>query len=261
MSNLYLYFSGTGNTKYVVKKFATLYEDNNQYTVQSIEHTDFNYEDSIKKADIVVIAYPIHDSMIPFIMKEFIEEYMESFRNKKIITIATQLLFSGDGGALVYRKLKKVNVELLHSIHVNMPSNLTDVSIFKNLPLSQTGPKVKKADEKIEKVIKMIKSRKKIKDGRRFYSWFSGFFTQRLWGKLFLQSLRSKIKIDHDACINCNKCVEVCPVTNLRSENGKIEQNGICTWCYRCINTCPKQAITLFTKKAPKVQYIRKDYN
>lgn len=261
MNNLYLYFSGTGNTKYVVNKFSSLYEETDDYLVQSIEHKDFNYEQKIKEANMVFIAYPIYDSMLPFIMKEFLDEYRKSFRDKSIITIVTQMLFSGDGGALAYRKLKRVNVKLIHSIHINMPSNLTDVNIFKNISLGESGPKIKKADEKIKKTVLRIKSGKHIKDGRRFYSWFSGFFTQRIWGILFLRSLKSKIKVNHNACINCNLCVDNCPVDNLRFENGKIEQNGNCTWCYRCINSCPTKAITLFTKKAPKVQYIRKDYN
>jgi ferredoxin len=142
-----------------------------------------------------------------------------------------------------------------------MPSNISDVKIFQSLPLSETSKKVSKADQKINSVITRIRQGKTIKDGCRFYSWFLGFFTQRLWGLLFLKSLRSKIKVNHDTCIHCNKCVEVCPMKNLRLENGKIMQNGVCTWCYRCINSCPQRSISLLTKKAPRFQYIRKDYN
>jgi ferredoxin/flavodoxin len=261
MKNLYLYFSGTGNTKYVIEKFSSLYENSDDFTIQSIEHKNIDYEKKIRQAELIIIAYPIYDSMIPFIMKEFLEKYIEAFRNKNIITLATQLLFSGDGGALASRLLKKVNTNLLHSIHVNMPSNLVDVKFFKNIPLSEADAKVKKADQKIERTVLKIKSGKTIRDGRKFYSWFLGFFTQRVWGILFLKPLRGKIKINHAKCIQCGICVNICPMDNLRLENGKIEQNKICTWCYRCINSCPEKAITLFTKQTPKVQYIRKDYN
>lgn len=261
MKNLYIYFSGTGNTKYVVEEFAKKLEESNPYDIYSIESKNVDFSDLIKQAKTITIGYPIYDSMIPFIMEDFLKENLDAFEHKAIITIVTQMLFSGDGGALAKRVLKKVHVDLLHSIHIKMPGNLTDVSFFKVIPTEASMPILKKADKKIDNVIKRIRKGKYIKDGRRIYSWFLGFFTQRVWGKLFLQSLRGKIKINHDTCITCKKCIQVCPMDNLYLEDNMIKQHGMCTWCYRCINSCPEKSISLFTKKPPKVQYIRKDYH
>ena len=36
---------------------------------------------------------------------------------------------------------------------------------------------------------------------------------------------------------------------------GKIEQNKQCTLCYRCVNACPKQAITVFIHSKVTRQY------
>lgn len=261
MKNLYLYFSGTGNTKYVVQKIIDKYEDGDDYLLQSIEYKNINYDELIIKADTIIIAYPIYDSMLPFIVSEFLEEHLQSFRNKKVIALCTQLLFSGDGGGLPYYILKKVKVNLLHSIHINMPSNLVDVRIFPNKPLSETEKKYDKAHIKIEKVVHKIKSGQSVKDGRRWYSRALGFFIQRAYGKAFLKKLRKSVKINHELCINCDKCVEICPMDNLFDENNTISQNGKCTLCYRCVNECPAKAISIFTKKPPKVQYTRHDYN
>jgi flavodoxin len=112
MKNLYLYFSGTGNTKYVVQRFIDLYEENDDYIMQSIEHKNIEYENLISNADTIILSYPIYDSMLPFIMSEFLEKYKQSFSNKDVITLCTQLLFSGDGGGLPYYILKEVGINV-----------------------------------------------------------------------------------------------------------------------------------------------------
>lgn len=261
MKHLYLYFSGTGNTRHAVYEFSSKFENDNDYHIQSIEYDDFEYDKAIKEAEIIIIAYPIHDSMLPYIMKDFLYKYMSSFKNKKIMTIATQLAFSGDGGALPYYILKKVNVKHLHSIHINMPNNLSDVPFFKMKTLDESKAFINKSNYKINEIVTRIQSGKTIRMGRKWYSWFLGFFTQRLWGILFIKSFRSKVKIDFDKCIHCNKCVKHCPTKNLTLVEGTIKIDKICTLCYRCINLCPTQAISLLLKSKPKKQYIQKDFN
>ena len=46
-----------------------------------------------------------------------------------------------------------------------------------------------------------------------------------------------------DACISCGKCVEGCPLRNIRLEDGKPQWGGNCTHCMACINYCPMDAI------------------
>ena len=46
-----------------------------------------------------------------------------------------------------------------------------------------------------------------------------------------------------DACIGCGKCVELCPLNNIRLENGKPVWGKHCTHCMACICYCPKEAI------------------
>ena len=199
--------------------------------------------------------------MLRFIMKEFLIKHKESFRDKQIITIVTQLLFSGDGGALPYYLLKNVNVKLLHSIHINMPNNLTDVPIFIVKTLEESNERLEKAKYRIQQIAKRIKDGKTIRMGRKWYSWMLGFFLQRFWGYAFIKSMRKMIKIDQNKCIHCNKCIKNCPMENLSLKDQKVIASDVCTLCYRCVNICPTQAISLMVKRKPKKQYIRKDFN
>lgn len=259
--NLYLYFSGTGNTKYVVTKFSKGFEDAEAYKIASIEQKNVLFSNLIETANIITIAFPIYGSMMPYILSDFLTKYKESFRDKKIITIVTQLYFSGDGGALPYHILKDVNVNHLHSIHINMPSNITDIKLFPLVTLEESAKYTAIADIKINKVIALIKAGKTIKHGRKWYSWALGFFTQRAYAKWELKRMRSRVKIDHNLCVNCNLCVKNCPTENLVIEEGIVKAKSECTLCYRCVNLCPTKAISIFSKKKPKKQYIREEFN
>lgn len=46
-----------------------------------------------------------------------------------------------------------------------------------------------------------------------------------------------------DTCIACKKCVNVCPLQNIRLKNGKPVWGKNCTHCMACISRCPREAI------------------
>ncbi|MDE6882492.1 MAG: 4Fe-4S binding protein [Lachnospiraceae bacterium] len=56
------------------------------------------------------------------------------------------------------------------------------------------------------------------------------------------------MKIDQQKCIGCGLCETLCPMKNIRSAHGTVIAGNKCTMCYRCINKCPRQAITLLGK-------------
>jgi len=256
MGNLYLYFSGTGNTRFATERFSGAYEGKAQFQIHSIEEQDVDFTKLILEADFVLISYPIYGSDIPKIMRDFLIENADSFREKPIMTLATQMLFSGDGGALAYYILKPYNVKLLASMHINMPHNIVD---FRILPAykDETVEKILlKASKKIDYYIKQIKSGNKVKTGMRFYSRTLGYLTQRLYYRWMYKSMIKMVRIDEGKCISCLKCVQNCPVGNMVMTDNKILTNNACTLCYRCINICPTQAIRIFGKHYPKQQYF-----
>jgi len=257
-----IYFSGTGNTKWAVERLCKkLSAGGVECTIKSIEDSDCL--DLMANADAVLVAYPIYGSDLPPIMKEWLKTNASAFYGKKIITLATQLLFSGDGGALAKRMLRKQKVKCAASIHVNLPSNICDLTIFKIKNGDENAKKITKAKRKIDKCATKILQGKRIINGRHFYSWGLGFFTQRCLHKLFMERRYKKaLKIDESICVKCNKCAECCPINNIVITD-TITTNNNCTACYRCVNLCPVKAISLMIKKKPKVQYkgLRGEHN
>jgi ferredoxin len=47
-------------------------------------------------------------------------------------------------------------------------------------------------------------------------------------------------------------------MNNIKIVDKKVVQNNQCTMCYRCINNCPKQAMTLLGKRGVEQSVIEK---
>ena len=239
-----VYFSGTGNTKFCVEKFLDYYD--NSQDIISIE--DDKSIDKIKSNTDIILAYSIHYSNIPKIVRNFIKENSSIFAGKNIFIIATMGLFSGDGTGCSARLLKKYGANIVGGLHLKMPDSIGDEKVLKR-PLGKNKQLVKSAEEKIKMSAKALKNQNPTQEGLGFLYHFAGLFGQRLWFYNKTKNYSNKLKINKDRCIGCEKCAKLCPMNNLYMDSQKSVSRGKCAMCYRCINNCPTQAITLLGKE------------
>ena len=75
-----LYFSGTGNSKYVAELFCR----HMNAEPRSIEE-DIDFEELIKSNETIGFCYPIYGSRVPLIMREFIAKHIEVLKGKKLM--------------------------------------------------------------------------------------------------------------------------------------------------------------------------------
>lgn len=248
-----IYFSGTGNSRYAVELFCGEYDkDVKTYSIE-----DDNAIEAVKQNDVIVFAYPVQYSTVPKILREFVSDHKELWKNKKIFVIATMGLFSGDGAGLLGRLLQKNGAEILGGLHLKMPDSIGDVKLLKR-PLEENTELVKKAEDKIKKATGLMKAGKPPKEGIGVLYRMAGFFGQRLYFGHKTKNYSDKLRIDGNKCIGCGKCEKLCPINNIKVTDKKAVQNNQCTMCYRCINNCPKQAITLLGKKVIEQSTIEK---
>ena len=80
-----LYFSGTGNTEYCIKKFMSLY-CSDAVTLPINDKTALSL---LKEHHEIIFAYPIYYSNLPKIVRDFIVENNTLWRGKKVFIIAT----------------------------------------------------------------------------------------------------------------------------------------------------------------------------
>ncbi len=208
-----IYFSGTGNTRYCVETFMQAYDPAGE--TFSIEAADAVQKISMHNE--IVLGYPVQFSNIPKILQDFIVDHSYIWKDKTIFIIATMALFSGDGAGILARLLIKQGAVIVGGLHLKMPDSICDEKVLKR-SFEENKKMVAKAEEKIYKSVGNLKKGKAHQEGLGIVSHLAGLFGQRLyfWGK---------------------------------TKNGIAVSGDKCTMCYRCINKCPKQSITLLGKK------------
>ena len=256
---LTIYFSGTGNTKYIAERFSHEMEAK----CLSIED-EANFTDEIKNHDVITFCYPIYGSRIPRNIRKFVMKHMNDINGKKIIIFVTQALFSGDGARVFTDMFWDGSVEVIYAEHFLMPNNINNFPIFRKASEKTIRRYVSRADVKIQNVCRDIKNGIIKKRGFSRFSQFFGNLQGIFWQgnskelepskKSMEERLKTRVKIN-DNCTSCNLCVNICPVKNFKNEQNKIIPKGNCVACYRCINRCPEKAVLVWNKIIPKWQY------
>lgn len=246
---LTLYFSGTGNSAYIANAFAK----KTNHVAYSIE-SDINFKQLISESDTIAFCYPIYTSCVPLIMRTFVSEHLDDLNGKKLILLCTQLMFSGDGARVFTDLLSGITYTVLYAEHFNMPNNICNLKI---LPLA--SPKkfdacLERADEKLNQVVRDIENGIVRKRGFSPLSKWMGYYSQRKYFPKLEEKHKKDVRVT-DACVRCGLCVKICPMKNLTLSDKKALGLGNCTLCYRCVNQCPKQAITVFIHNPVKQQY------
>lgn len=246
---LTLYFSGTGNSKFIAERFSQRMEAE----CHSIEE-EIDFEKMLATSKTITVSYPIYGSCVPKIMREFVAKYRLLFNGKNLIILSTQLMFSGDGSRVFTELLEGITVNILYAEHFNMPNNICNFFLFPVANQEKIVRCVKKAELKLGILCNNIQKGIIKKRGFNPFSKYLGLLTQRISFSALEKKAENDVRITDD-CIVCLKCVEICPMKNLEEIDHKIEQKGNCTLCYRCVNACPQKAITVLLHSEVKKQY------
>jgi len=237
-----VYLSGTGNTKHVTELLFKKIGANG--TLVPIESSGV---DEALEEDELILAYPTQFSNIPYLVRDFINKHADIWQGKKIFLITTMGLFAGDGTGCAARLLKKYGAVITGGLQIVMPDSIGDCKALKK-PREQNKAVIEKADKRIIEAASQISAGKYPKEGLSFASHLAGLFGQRLWFYNKTTGYTDKLKIDPSKCIGCGLCAKNCPTQNIRIEDGKAVSSDQCTMCYRCVDFCPKQAVTLLGK-------------
>ena len=242
-----VYFSGTGNSRYIVEQFAGRM-DIKAYSIEQ----DLDFDAVLAGEDTIAVCYPIYGSCVPRIMREFVQKYRIYFEEKKLIIFCTQMLFSGDGARAFARLIRGCDERVIYAEHFLMPNTICNFFLF---PMTERERirKPEKALKKLDLVCSNIRNGIVKKRGWNIFSALLGK-TQNIAYPRIEQKGKSSCRAD-ESCIGCGLCVKNCPVCNLELSDGRVIQKNNCILCYRCVNLCPSQSCTVYLHKKPKQQY------
>ena len=248
------YFTGTGNTRYIAERLLKKLSGTYRTELFDITSAD-DFGRQLAQADVILLAFPIYGSAPPIPMRQFVHRNGRYLNGKEVLIAETQYFFSGDGAASIGRTVKKFGGKIVGAEHFNMPNNLADCKLFPIKNAEEQQKILARAENRMDAFAKRIIRGKAKKRGFSVFSHAVGYFCQRKYWWKGEAEKRKHLKIDSAKCVGCGKCAKNCPISNLQMENGKARTLGNCALCYRCINLCPRRAITLIGSAPPEKQY------
>lgn len=249
-----LYFSGTGNSKFVAAALADILDDELVSLNQILKE---NKKKQFYSHKPFVVVTPVYAWRIPIVVTELLENAIFT-GNKKLYFLATMGGQSANCAQYCKKICSKNKMQFMGFGSILMPNNyvalspMPDKTTIKNL-INNALPLISSYASSIKKEALITKSKN---DTTYIPSFLSGP-VNILFRKFMVSSKKFIVSKD---CISCGKCAQVCSLNNINMSSGKPEFKNNCINCYACIHNCPKAAINIKGKTETHGRYLCPDY-
>lgn len=230
-----LYFSGTGNSEYTARRIGKEIDDEVINLFDKIRTIDYS---DMKSERPWVIVVPTYAWRIPHIVSDWLEKTNFS-GNKGIYFVMTCGGSIGNAGKYLETLCTEKNMNYCGCAEIVMPENY--IALFSTPTEDQALQIIERAESVIDNTALHIKNGDKLpKRDISFGDKMNSGIINALFYPVFVHAKKFYAT---ENCVSCGKCVNVCPLKNIRIENGKPKWGDHCTHCMACICKCPKEAI------------------
>ena len=227
-----LYYSGTGNSKFIAKCIASALETD---CLNLNERIKAENTSSVQTEENVILVTPTYAWRIPHIVSGWL--------GKAELVGAKRIWFVMDCGSEI-GNAAKYNQELaaqkalayMGTAQIVMPENY--IALFSAPDKQEAKAIVENAKPAIRSIIDCIR-----------------FMSSAINPIFYKEIVKADAFTVSDACIGCGKCVQLCPLNNICLDKDKPVWGSNCTHCMACICYCPKEAIEYGKRSVGKPRY------
>lgn len=229
------YFSSTGNSLQIAQHIQSALGGRICY-IPNYEGRGDEFERIILVSPIYSFGLPIHVfDLIPRLSKE-----------RPLWVVLNYGGMSGGADVFVYRRAVEYGLDIRGVYLVKMPENYT---LSFSAPQFYIDAALKAAPKAIDAVVRSIQSGEKhIPKNKRTKE------TLYLKNRPTWHLIARDFSVSGD-CIQCGKCIDLCPTNNIALNDGKIVFADRCVICLGCYHRCPQKAIR-YKNKTKKDRYL-----
>jgi len=232
------WFSGTGNSLYAAKQLSEGLDN-----IPLIHMTGEPPPVAIGGVGAKIgFVFPSYYWNMPRTVHTFIEN-LDIKQDTYIFTVVSMGGIGHGTIAALEKTLKAKGLRLDYGKGIKMPDNY--VLLYNPTEPGKADEILNKNDERLREIAAEVSAstRSLSKLPLSFKSLYKN-----------IEKLDTKFTVS-DGCTSCGLCEKICPVRNIRLENGKPMWLRRCEHCVACINWCPEKVIEYGNKTKTRHRY------
>ncbi len=233
-----LYFSATGNTRYVANKLAGLLGDESLDLLDRIRRKDYG---EIHSDRPFVLCSPVYVCEMP----RFLADYLRKVKltgSREVYCIFTSGGYAGISGILARRLFRRKGMVYKGHGELKMPRNYISNNSYPELGREEIEKRILSSHARIPALADRIRRGARLKSR---HVWFFEVLVTLPVNPFWYYKMQPVGDFyATDRCISCGKCVRLCPLNVISLAEGKPVWSGkSCAHCMSCIQNCPVEAI------------------
>lgn len=250
MKTTVYYFTGTGNSLKIARDIA---EKLDGAELVPIARTGNSVQVTSESTGIV---FPVYMFGLPLIVKDFIQK-LDLPEPTYVFGVATHGGCPGAALVQMDKLLKKKGSRLSAGFTVRMPGNY--IPLYGAIPVEKQVELFSRSEKTVERIVRTVRNREPARIEKSFFLvniLLSGIVYPL--GSARIPVMDKKYWAD-DKCNSCGLCEKICPVNNIRLENGIPVWMHHCQQCVACLQWCPQEAIQYGKSTVGRKRYRHPD--
>ena len=242
-----VYYTGTGNSRYVAQRFAAALGDD---LITANECIRNDTPADLHSDRPWVFVSPTYGWQIPHIFADFLRRgrFTGSRKAYFVMTCGSEI-----GNADKYNRelCAEKGLSCMGTAQIVMPENY--IAMFSAPQADEARQIVAQAKPDIDRAIAAIQAGECFAPTRNnLYDRFMSGPVNPIFYKFFV---KANAFTASGACIGCGQCAKRCPMNNVTLKDGKPVWGKACTHCMACICYCPVSAIEYGKKSVGQPRY------